>query len=76
MVRAPKVAKLREVRSMQLTISEAHRLPFKWVPNPYCIISLNQVSGYFFAKIQKFLAIFAKITFDILNFRLKLLGPK
>merc|ERR1712223_1504824 len=43
MVRAPKVAKLREVRSLQLTISEAHRLPFKLVPNPYCIISLNQV---------------------------------
>ena len=43
MVRAPKVAKLREVRSLQLTISEAHRLPFKLAPNPYCIISLNQV---------------------------------
>jgi len=43
MVRAPKVAKLREVRSLQFTISEAHRLPFKLVPNPYCIISLNQV---------------------------------
>jgi Ras GTPase-activating protein 1 len=37
------VAKLREVRSLQLTISEAHRLPYKLVPNPYCIISLNQV---------------------------------
>lgn len=43
MARAPKVAKLREVRSLTLTISEAHRLPFKLVPNPYCIISLNQV---------------------------------
>ena len=42
-VRAPKVAKLREVRSLQLTICEAHRLPFKLVPNPYCMISLNQV---------------------------------
>jgi len=27
----------------QLTISEAHRLPYKLVPNPYCVISLNQV---------------------------------
>ena len=43
MARAPKVAKLREARSLSLTISEAHRLPFKLVPNPYCIISLNQV---------------------------------
>lgn len=43
MVRAPKVAKLREVRSLQLTISEAHRLPFKLAPSPYCIVSLNQV---------------------------------
>ncbi len=42
-VRAPKVAKLREVRSLQITISEAHRLPYKLVPNPYCLISLNQV---------------------------------
>ena len=43
MARAPKVAKLREVRSLQLTVSEAHRLPYKLVPNPYCIIALNQV---------------------------------
>lgn len=43
MARAPKVAKLREVRSLTLTISEAHRLPIKLVPNPYCVISLNQV---------------------------------
>lgn len=43
MAMAPKVAKLREVRSLTLTISEAHRLPFKLVPNPYCVISLNQV---------------------------------
>ena len=43
MARAPKVAKLREVRSLSLTISEAHRLPFKLVPNPYCVVSLNQV---------------------------------
>ena len=43
MARAPKVAKLREVRSLTLTISEAHRLPCKLVPNPYCVVSLNQV---------------------------------
>ena len=43
MARAPKVAKLREVRSLTVTISEAHRLPYKLVPNPYCLISLNQV---------------------------------
>ncbi|XP_040572741.1 ras GTPase-activating protein 1 isoform X2 [Lepeophtheirus salmonis] len=43
MARAPKVANLRDVRSVQLTISEAHRLPYKLVPNPYCLISLNQV---------------------------------
>ena len=43
MARAPKVAKLREVRSLHLTVSEAHRLPYKLVPNPYCIIALNQV---------------------------------
>ena len=39
----PKVAKLREVRSLTLTVCEAHRLPLKLVPNPYCVISLNQV---------------------------------
>ena len=44
MVRAPKVAKLREVRSLTLTISEAHRLPFKLAPSPYCMVSLNQVT--------------------------------
>jgi len=43
MVRSPKVAKLREVRSLYLTISEAHRLPLKLVPNPYCVVSFNQV---------------------------------
>ena len=39
-----KVAKLREVRSLYLTISEAHRLPLKLVPNPYCVVSFNQVN--------------------------------
>ncbi|XP_023333542.1 ras GTPase-activating protein 1 [Eurytemora carolleeae] len=43
MVRSPKVAKLREVRTLFLSISEAHRLPLKLVPNPYCVISFNQV---------------------------------
>lgn len=43
MARAPRVAKLREVRSLQLTVSEAHRLPYKLVPNPYCVVALNQV---------------------------------
>ena len=44
MARAPKVPRLREIRSLTLTISEAHKLPFKLVPNPYCVISLNQVT--------------------------------
>jgi len=43
MVRSPRVAKLREVRSLTLSISEAHRLPMKLVPNPYCVVSYNQV---------------------------------
>jgi len=43
MVRSPKVAKLREVRTLHLSISEAHRLPLKLVPNPYCVVSFNQV---------------------------------
>lgn len=43
MVRSPRVAKLREVRSLTLALSEAHRLPLKLVPNPYCVVSYNQV---------------------------------
>ena len=43
MLNSPKVAKLREVRTLHLTISEAHRLPLKLVPNPYCVISFNNV---------------------------------
>ena len=31
------------MRSLTLTVCEAHRLPLKLVPNPYCVISLNQV---------------------------------
>ena len=54
MVRAPKVAKLREVRSLTLTISEAHRLPFKLAPSPYCMVSLNQVTTKNCSKLQQF----------------------
>ncbi|KAK9506674.1 hypothetical protein O3M35_008566 [Rhynocoris fuscipes] len=43
MTRSPKVQRLRELRCLQLHILDAHRLPFKLVPNPFCIISLNQV---------------------------------
>lgn len=38
-----KVPKLRELRCLNLQVLEAHRLPFKLVPHPYCVISLNQV---------------------------------
>lgn len=41
--KSPKVEKLRELRCLQLHILDAHRLPYKLVPNPFCIISLNQV---------------------------------
>jgi Ras GTPase-activating protein 1 len=41
--RAPKVQRLRELRCLQLHVRDAHRLPYKLVPNPFCIISLNQV---------------------------------
>jgi len=43
MVRSPKVAKLREVRTLHLAVSEAHRLPPKLVPNPYFVVTFNQV---------------------------------
>ncbi|CAG7728475.1 unnamed protein product, partial [Allacma fusca] len=43
MARAPKIARLRELRCLSLGILEAHRLPYKLVPNPMCILSLNQV---------------------------------
>ncbi|UYV75983.1 RASA1 [Cordylochernes scorpioides] len=32
-----------EVRTLHLTLLEAHRLPVRLVPHPFCIISLNQV---------------------------------
>ncbi|EDW06133.1 ras GTPase-activating protein 1 isoform X1 [Drosophila mojavensis] len=38
-----KVSRLRELRCLNLHVLEAHRLPFKLVPHPYCSISLNQV---------------------------------
>ncbi|XP_055694825.1 ras GTPase-activating protein 1 [Lutzomyia longipalpis] len=37
-----KVPRLRELRCLNLQILEAHRLPFKLVPHPYCSITLNQ----------------------------------
>ncbi|XP_039291566.1 ras GTPase-activating protein 1 isoform X2 [Nilaparvata lugens] len=40
--RPPKVQRLRELRCLQLHILDAHRLPVKLVPNPFCIVSLNQ----------------------------------
>ncbi|ODN03089.1 Ras GTPase-activating protein 1 [Orchesella cincta] len=43
MARAPKIARLRELKCLTLGILEAHRLPYKLVPNPMCIVSLNQV---------------------------------
>ncbi|OXA62813.1 Ras GTPase-activating protein 1 [Folsomia candida] len=43
MARAPKIARVRELRCLTLVILEAHRLPYKLVPNPMCILSLNQV---------------------------------
>ena len=43
MVRSPRVAKLREVRTLNLAISEAHRLPLKLVPSPYVAVSFNNV---------------------------------
>uniref|UniRef100_A0A034VMS3 Ras GTPase-activating protein 1 n=2 Tax=Bactrocera dorsalis TaxID=27457 RepID=A0A034VMS3_BACDO len=38
-----KVPCLRELRCLNLHVLEAHKLPFKLVPHPYCSISLNQV---------------------------------
>lgn len=39
----PKVDRLRELRCLQLHVLTAHRLPYKLVPNPFCVISLNEV---------------------------------
>lgn len=44
--RSPKINRLRELRCLHLTVLEAHRLPIRLVPNPYCVIALNQVCRY------------------------------
>lgn len=41
--RLPRVAELRELRCLQLAVLESYRLPVKLVPNPFCVISVNQV---------------------------------
>ncbi|XP_037079065.1 ras GTPase-activating protein 1-like [Pollicipes pollicipes] len=41
--RLPKVANLRELRCLQLSVLEAYRLPLKLVPSPFCVIAVNQV---------------------------------
>ena len=41
--RSPKINRLRELRCLHLTVLEAHRLPLRLVPNPYCVVALNQV---------------------------------
>ncbi|EEB13509.1 Ras GTPase-activating protein, putative [Pediculus humanus corporis] len=38
-----KVDRLREIRCLQINVLSAHRLPHKLVPNPFCVISLNEV---------------------------------
>ncbi|KAL9700516.1 hypothetical protein quinque_003957 [Culex quinquefasciatus] len=38
-----KLPRLCELRWLNLHILEAHQLLFKLVPNPYCIVSRNQV---------------------------------
>lgn len=43
LTRAPKVARLRELRSLHLHIIDAHRLPYKLVPSPFIILSLNSI---------------------------------
>ncbi|GAB6026339.1 hypothetical protein CHUAL_012542 [Chamberlinius hualienensis] len=34
---------LKELRSLHITIFDAHRVPIKFLPHPYCIISLGEV---------------------------------
>ena len=43
LTRAPKIPRLRELRSLHMHILDAHRLPYKLVPNPFIIVSLNNV---------------------------------
>lgn len=42
-VNAPKLSNLKFTKSLQLSVLQAARLPSKIVPNPYCLVSLNQV---------------------------------
>lgn len=39
----PSAKRLKELHSLHLTILEAHRIPMKLAPHPYCIVSLDQV---------------------------------
>ena len=55
--RSPKINRLRELRCLHLTVLEAHRLPQRLVPNPYCVIALNQVCN---AVLFKYLLLFLK----------------
>lgn len=50
--RSPKIDRLRELRCLHLTVLEAHRLPPRLVPNPYCIVALNQVRRTIKKKVQ------------------------
>ena len=50
--RSPKINRLRELRCLHLTVLEAHRLPQRLVPNPYCVIALNQVSLFLLINFQ------------------------
>ncbi|KAL7304905.1 ras GTPase-activating protein 1 isoform X2 [Trichogramma pretiosum] len=43
LTRTPKVARLQELRSLHLSIIDAHMLPYKLVPNPFIMVSLNNV---------------------------------
>lgn len=42
-VKSPSLQHITEVRTLYITLLEAHRLPVKLAPHPYCIMSLNQV---------------------------------
>uniref|UniRef100_T1JFR2 Ras GTPase-activating protein 1 n=1 Tax=Strigamia maritima TaxID=126957 RepID=T1JFR2_STRMM len=39
----PRAQRLKELYSLHVTILEAHRIPTKLCPHPYCILSLDQV---------------------------------
>jgi Ras GTPase-activating protein 1 len=42
-VRAPKIEHLKVLRCIQIAVLEARHLPVKIVPNPFCIVSIDQV---------------------------------